>query len=55
MNAPISPPDTETELMARYGITRVSVPQYLYKTWRYTNLNDAVAQAKRLQDAPSLV
>ena len=35
--------------MARYGITRVPVEYFHYKQYRYTNLADAVAQAKRAQ------
>ena len=37
----------ETELMARYGITEVPVYRYHYRDWRYSTLNDALAQAKR--------
>jgi len=37
----------DPELMARFGITRVPAYQYHYKDWRYSNLADAVAQAKR--------
>lgn len=39
--------------MARYGITRVPVDYFHYKGFRYTALEDAVAEAKRhaaLQD-----
>lgn len=46
----IAKPQTETEaaqLMERYGITRVPADQYHYKTFRYSNLGDAVAQARR--------
>ena len=32
--------------MAKYGITRVPVDYYHYKEFRYTNLDDAIAQAK---------
>lgn len=39
--------DAEADVMARHGITCVTVPRYSYKTWRYTRLSDAVAQAKR--------
>jgi len=39
--------DDEAETLARYGITRVIVPQYHYKTWHYARLSDAVAQARR--------
>lgn len=35
--------------MAKYGITRVPVDYFHYKQYRYTNLADAVAQAKRAQ------
>jgi hypothetical protein len=40
-------PADETELMARYGITKVPVYRFHYRDWRYATLNDAVAQAKR--------
>ncbi len=33
--------------MVKYGITRVSVDQYHYKKYRYTHLNEAIAQAER--------
>ena len=33
--------------MAKYGITRVSVDQYHYKQYRYSHLNEAIAQAER--------
>jgi len=36
-----------TEEMAKYGITRVPVDYFHYKGYRYTNLDDAIAQAKR--------
>jgi hypothetical protein len=35
------------EAMAKYGITRVPVDYFHYKEFRYTNLDDAIAQAKR--------
>jgi hypothetical protein len=35
------------EEMARYGITRVPIGYFHYKEYRYNNLADAVAQAKR--------
>ena len=37
----------ERDLMEKYGITRVSVDYFYYKEFRYTDLNDALAQAKR--------
>jgi hypothetical protein len=37
------------EEMAKYGITRVPVDYFHYGDFRYTNLKDAVAQAKRQQ------
>ena len=35
------------EDMVKYGITRVPTDYFYYKGFRYTNLNDAIAQAKR--------
>jgi hypothetical protein len=35
------------ELMTRHGIVCVPAVQYGYKSWRYSNLSDAVAQAER--------
>ena len=35
--------------MAKYGITRVPIDYFHYGGFRYTNLKDAVAQAKRQQ------
>ena len=37
----------EAELMARFGITKVPTYRYHYRDWRYSNIDDAVAQAKR--------
>jgi len=39
-------PESSDEL-AEYGITRVAVDYFHYKDYRYTNLSDAIAQAKR--------
>lgn len=39
--------DIENELMAKYGIARVPADQFHYKSYRYSKLSDAVAQAKR--------
>ena len=33
--------------MTRYGITRVPGDHYHYKQYRYTRLDDAIAQAER--------
>ena len=33
--------------MAKYGITRVRVDNFYYGEFRYTNLDDAIAEAKR--------
>jgi hypothetical protein len=41
-------PEAKDE-MAKYGITRVPINYFHYKQYRYTNLADAVAQAKRAQ------
>ena len=35
--------------MTKYGINRISVDYFYYKQYRYSNLSDAVAQAKRDQ------
>lgn len=41
----ISPEGVEE--MAKYGITRVPVDYFHYGKYRYTNLDDAIAKAKR--------
>ena len=38
----------------RSGITRVSVDHFHWREFRYTNLNDAIAQAKRAQAKQSV-
>ena len=43
------------EEMRKFGISRVSVDYFHYKEFRYTNLRDALAQAKRQQTGPDLV
>jgi hypothetical protein len=35
------------EAMAKYGIARVPVDYFHYKEFRYTNLDDAIAEATR--------
>jgi hypothetical protein len=35
------------EEMARYGITCTQISQFIYGDYRYTNLTDAIAEAKR--------
>jgi hypothetical protein len=37
--------------MAKYGIIRVSIDYFHYKEYRYTSLDDAIAQAKRQHPA----
>jgi hypothetical protein len=37
------------DAMAKYGITRVPVDYFHYKEFRYTNLDDAIAQATRAE------
>ena len=37
------------EEMKKYGITRIPVDYFHYGEFRYTNLKDAIAQAKRQQ------
>lgn len=36
-----------SEEMAKFGITRVRVDNFYYGGFRYTNLDDAIAEAKR--------
>ena len=47
----------ENDEMGKYGITRVPVDYFHVGPYRYTNLADAIAQAKRrlLNDAPIAV
>lgn len=45
-------PEDAGEQMTRYGITRVPAEVFQYRDYRYTNLRDALAQAKH--DAKSL-
>lgn len=44
-NKPVREDDSAE--MAKYGIARVSIDVFFYKEYRYTNLEDAIAQAKR--------
>jgi hypothetical protein len=37
----------EAEEMNRFGITKIPAHHYRYRDWRYSNLEDALAQAKR--------
>ena len=37
----------DNEEMRKYGITRVPVDYFHYKEFRYTRLDEAVAEAKR--------
>ena len=39
--------DEAAEEMVEYGITRVPKDYFHYKEYRYTSLDDAIAQAKR--------
>jgi len=41
-------PDNEDEML-RYAITRIPVDNFYVREFRYTNLNDAIAQARRVQ------
>ena len=43
--------DDAAEEMAKYGITRVPTDYFHYKEYRYTSLDDAIAQAKRQHPA----
>ena len=44
-----APTAEDTEEMVKFGITRVSVDYFHCGNFRYTNLKDAIAQAKRQQ------
>jgi hypothetical protein len=46
-------PET-AEAMAKYGITRVPVDYFHYKEFRYSNVDDAIAQAIRENGAASI-
>lgn len=37
----------DTDTLETLGITRVSMEYFHYRNYRYTNLDDAVAEAKR--------
>lgn len=39
--------DSDQGMMDRYGIIRVPADYFLYGQYRYTNLKDAIAQARR--------
>jgi hypothetical protein len=39
--------ETQSEEMARYGISCVPADNFYYREFHYTNLKDAVAQATR--------
>lgn len=43
----------ELDEMARFGIARVPVDRFHFREFRYTNLKDAIAEAKR-QEARDL-
>lgn len=48
MTSPFSRSDDQaSKLMAEYGILRVETVRYHYKNWRYSNLDDALRQARR--------
>lgn len=44
--------EEEAELLAHFAITKVPAYRYHYREWRYSSLEDALAQARR--DAASL-
>ena len=43
------PPSEEAELLALHGIERVPADQFLIGGYRYGNLADALAQARRIE------
>lgn len=48
--APALGPEAAEEML-KFGITRVPVDYFHYMEFRYTNLKDAVAQARRQQNS----
>ena len=46
-NTPSADAEADRELIERHGITVVRADQYQIDGYRYTNLTDAVAQARR--------
>ena len=40
-----------SEEMSKYGITKKSIDHFYYGEYQYTNLRDALAQAKRTVEA----
>ena len=50
-NLSLSLSSTDARTMETYGITRVPVDYFYFGGFRYTNLKDAVAEAKRQQKA----
>jgi hypothetical protein len=46
-------PET-ADAMAKYGITRVPVDYFHYKEFRYSNVDDAIAQAIHVRTAASV-
>lgn len=51
MTERLPPTEDQDEQMARYGISRVPADQFHYKSYRYSNLRDAIAQARREETA----
>lgn len=41
---------TAAEELAKFGITRIPVDYYHYREFRYTRLEDALAQARRVEN-----
>ena len=46
-NLPASSETEDEVLMRKYAVTRVPAEYFCYQEFRYTNVNDAIAQAKR--------
>ena len=43
--------ESETALLAEYGITRIPAERFDVDGYRYTNVADAIAQARRTREA----
>lgn len=51
--AHVSAGQDASDQMAKYGITRVPVDHFHYKEFRYSTLQEAIAEAQRRQHAAS--
>lgn len=45
-------PEAEDQVMRRYAITRIPIDYFYWRDFRYSNVEDAMAQAKRSAAVP---